>query len=245
MQYHRSLVIVVIAIINTLYSSAQTQTPLPAGEPENSISSPAAGTAPRSVAYAAKTAPVRIPRFESAPAIDGRLDDGVWSKAAIFGDFVQTQPGDNVPPSGPTEVMMGYDGKNLYIAFRIVQSKENVRATVARRDNIFDDDYVGVYLDTFNDQRQAYVIFFNPLGVQADGVFREGKGEDYSVDLVMDSKGTLTPDGFTIEAAIPSNRSGTRAVKVNNGASIFTGASNTTIMSWIPGCPTIAAFPDR
>ena len=99
--------------------------------------------------------------------------------------------------------MMGYDGKNLYIAFHVVQSRENVRATVARRDNIFDDDYVGVYLDTFNDQRQAYCIFFNPLGVQADGVFREGKGEDYSVDLVMDSKGTLTPDGYTVEAAIP------------------------------------------
>ena len=35
---------------------------------------------------------------------------------------------------------------------------------------------------------------FNPLGVpEADGVFTETNGEDYSVDLVIESKGVLTP----------------------------------------------------
>lgn len=56
------------------------------------------------------------------------------------------------------EVLMGYDSKNLYIAFNVKQDKEKVRATVARRDDIFNDDFVGVYLDTFNDQRQAYIL---------------------------------------------------------------------------------------
>jgi hypothetical protein len=37
--------------------------------------------------YASKTEAVRIPRFEAAPVIDGRLDDAVWQAAAIFGDF--------------------------------------------------------------------------------------------------------------------------------------------------------------
>jgi hypothetical protein len=99
--------------------------------------------------------------------------------------------------------MMAYDAKNLYLAFRVKQTRDTVRATVARRDNIFNDDYVLLYIDTFNDQRQAYVVSFNPLGIQADGTYTEGRGEDYSVDLVMESKGVLTEDGFTIEAAIP------------------------------------------
>lgn len=161
---------------------------------------PAVGESPAS-AYVRKDTPAKIPMFDTAPTIDGQLDDAIWQSAAVFGDFLQIQPGDNLAPSSPTEVLMGYDAKNLYIAYRIKQ--EQVRATVARRDDIFNDDYVGLYLDTFNDQRQAYVLFWNPLGVQADGRFVEGNGEDYSVDLVMESKGILTPDGFTIEIAIP------------------------------------------
>jgi len=153
--------------------------------------------------YVRKDSVVRIPRFETAPVIDGQLNDAVWQSAALFGDFVQTNPGDNVAPTHPTEFMMGYDAKNLYMAFRIKQDRDTVRATVARRDNIFNDDYVLVHLDTFNDQRQAYLLFFSPLGIQADGTFTEGRGEDYSLDIVMESKGVLTEDGFTIEVAIP------------------------------------------
>lgn len=153
--------------------------------------------------YARKDAPVRIPRFDTPPVIDGQLNDAIWQKAALFGDFVQTNPGDNVAPTHPTEFMMGYDAKNLYMAFRIKQDRNTVRATVARRDNIFNDDYVLVHLDTFNDQRQAYLLFFSPLGIQADGTFTEGRGEDYSLDILMESKGVLTEDGYTIEVAIP------------------------------------------
>jgi hypothetical protein len=153
--------------------------------------------------YVKKDAPVQIPRFETAPTIDGQLNDAVWRSAAVFGDFLQTQPGDNVKPTHLTEMMMGYDSKNLYIAFNCKQDRDKIRATVARRDNIFNDDYVLVHLDTFNDQRQAYLLFFSPLGIQADGTFTEERGEDYSLDIVMDSKGVLTDDGFIIEVAIP------------------------------------------
>ena len=153
--------------------------------------------------FVARNAPVRIPKLELPPVIDGQLNDAVWQNAAVFGDFLQISPGDNVTPTHPTEFMMAYDAKNLYMAFRIIQDKNTVRATVSRRDNIFNDDYVLVHLDTFNDQRQAYLLFFNPLGIQADGTYTEGRGEDYSLDIVMESKGVLTEDGFTIEVAIP------------------------------------------
>ena len=60
-----------------------------------------------------------------------------------------------------------------------------------------------VLLDTFNDQRRAYSLVFNPFGLQADGILTEGQGEDYSIDIVMESKGVLTSDGYTVEVAIP------------------------------------------
>src|SRR5262245_57614047 len=150
-----------------------------------------------------KATPVRIARFDSAPTIDGRLDDDVWAKATILKDFYQIQPGDNLAPSKPAQVLLGYDSKHLYIGFRAADDPGKVRATVAKRDQIFDDDYVGFYLDTFNDRRRAYALFFNPLGVQLDGIFTESNGEDYSIDIVMESKGVVTDEGYSVEIAIP------------------------------------------
>ncbi len=204
-------------------------------EPQVAIEKPVGeGSATR---YASKEGAARISRFETAPVIDGQLNDPIWSQAVMFGDFLETNPGDNIAPKHPTEVMMGYDAKNLYIAFRVKQDRDKVRATVARRDNIFNDDYIGVYLDTFNDQRQAYTIFFNPLGIQADGVFTEGRGEDYNVDLVMESKGVLTENGYTIEVAIPFKSLRYEAGKNKQwGIHIFRRVkyNNNELDSWMP-----------
>ncbi|MBA2733665.1 MAG: carbohydrate binding family 9 domain-containing protein, partial [Acidobacteria bacterium] len=150
-----------------------------------------------------KTRPVDIARFDKAPVIDGKLDDSIWQQAAVLKDFYQFRPGDNIAPSQPTEVLIGYDAKFLYFAFRAHDEAGKVRATIPKRDQIFDDDSVGLYLDTFNDRRRSYIVLFNPLGVQADGIFTESNGEDYSFDLVMESKGMLTDDGYTVEVAIP------------------------------------------
>ena len=150
-----------------------------------------------------KSKPVMVPKFEKPPVIDGLLNDAVWQNAALLKDFYQINPGDNIAPSKPTEVLLGYDSKFLYMAFRCVDEPDKVRSTVAKRDNIFQDDYVGFYLDTFNDQRKAFEVFFNPLGIQGDGVLTEGRGEDFSVDLLLDSKGTLNETGYIVEVAIP------------------------------------------
>ncbi len=150
-----------------------------------------------------KSNPVRLVRFEKPPMIDGKLDDEVWKTAAVLKDFYQTQPGDNLIPENRTEVRLGYDMRFLYIAFHCFDDPTKVRATVAKRDDIWNDDYVGILFDTFNDQRRAYEFDFNPLGVQADGIWTEGQGEDFSLDLVMESKGMVTTDGYTIEVALP------------------------------------------
>ena len=150
-----------------------------------------------------KANPVRIPRVERPPVIDGKLDDEAWRHAAVFKDFYQVQPGDNIAPSQPSEAYIAYDSKYLYLAFRAWDEPGKVRATIAKRDQIFDDDFIGVYLDTYNDKRKALEFFFNPLGVQADAVRTEGSGEDFSVDFVHESKGVVTEGGYTVEAAIP------------------------------------------
>ena len=177
-------------------------TPAPSSSP--ATTSPAAATAKGSVVLPEeKSKPVTMVKFDKPPVIDGKLDEDVWKKAAVLKDFYQIQPGDNIAPSKPTEVLLGYDAKFLYIAFRATDETDKIRSTVAKRDNIFQDDYVGFFLDTFNDKRKAFEAFFNPLGIQADGVLTEGRGEDFSVDLLMESKGIIHQTGFDVEIAIP------------------------------------------
>src|SRR5918999_1450807 len=180
-------------------------TPTPAASPQRSNLAPAPSAAPKGsfVLPPEKSKPIVVPKFDKQPVIDGKLDEEVWQKAVVLKDFYQIQPGDNVPPSKPTEVLLGFDPKFLYIAFKATDEPDKVRATVAKRDNIFQDDYVGFFLDTFNDKRKAFEVFFNPLGVQGDGVLTEGRGEDFSVDLLMESKGIIHETGYTVEIAIP------------------------------------------
>lgn len=153
-----------------------------------------------------KSRPVHITRFTSPPIIDGLMNDDVWKNAAIFRDFLQTRPAENIDPDQATEVRIGYDAERLYFCLRAWDAPGKVRATVAKRDNIFDDDFFWLTLDTFNDRRKAYILAFNPLGIQADGIFSEGSfnnSEDYSVDIVMESKGQLVDDGYIVEVSIP------------------------------------------
>lgn len=187
--------------------------------------------------YVKKNVPARVARGEKPPVIDGNLDDPIWQTATVFGDFLEVNPGDNVAPKHQSEFMMAYDAKNLYFAFRAKQDRNTIRATVARRDSIFNDDYIIGYLDTFNDQRQAYIIAFNPLGIQADGTFTEGRGEDYSVDLIMESKGVLTEDGFIVEVAIPFKSLRYEAGKNKQwGIQMFRRVkyNNNELDSWMP-----------
>ena len=152
---------------------------------------------------AEKRKPIKIAKFAVSPVVDGKLDDDVWKTAARLDTFSQYQPGDRLAPSKQTEVFIGYDEKFLYLGFHALDEPGKVRATVAQRDGVFGEDNVRVYLDTYDDQRRAYVLGFNPLGIQQDGIFTEGEGEDYNVDILMESKGILTDDGWSVEVKIP------------------------------------------
>lgn len=184
--------------------AAQANSASPSSTPSaNSKSNNAADTAKRAVIPPEKAKPIVIPRFDKPPVLDGKLDDEVWKQAAVLKDFLQVSPGDNIAPSKPTEMMIGYDARTFYMAFHCYDEPDKVRATVAKRDEIFGEDNVRIFLDTFNDQRRAYVVAFNPFGVQQDGIMTEGSDTDFSVDIVMESKGVITSDGWTLEVGIP------------------------------------------
>jgi len=192
-----------------------------------------------------KAKPIHVPRFDKAPVIDGKLDDEVWKQAAVLKEFIQTRPDDNVAPSRETLAMIGYDDKHLYLAFHCFDEPDKVRATIAKRDEVFGEDNIRVFLDTFNDQRRAYVLGWNALGIQQDGIMTEGAGTDFSVDIVMESKGMLTSDGWTVEVTIPF-----KSLRYEAGKGKLWGFHvwrnffrfNDEIDSWMPNSREIASF---
>ena len=200
--FRKTLMPFAVILLTAIIASAQSATGTSATPPETTKTNNSTGK-PTIVLPPEKSQPVRIPHFDKAPVIDGKLDDEVWKHAVVLKDFYQVQPGDNTPPSKPTEVLLGLDSRFLYVAFHCYDEPDKVRATIAKRDDIFNDDYVGILFDTFHDKRKAYEFDFNPLGIQADGIWTDGQNEDFSPDIVMESKGVVTNDGWTVEVAIP------------------------------------------
>ncbi|HEX9367530.1 MAG TPA: DUF5916 domain-containing protein [Vicinamibacterales bacterium] len=145
---------------------------------------------------------IEIPRVEAAP----KLDDYASGKGpgVAVSEFLQREPGDLVPVSEPTTAFLSYDRDNLYVAFVCKSSNpSSIRARMSRRESIFDDDFVAVHLDPFQERQRAYMFFSNPIGIQADGVDSEGSGDDLSYDAVWRSNGRLTSDGYLVLMAIP------------------------------------------
>ena len=156
--------------------------------------------------FQADTLPTAAPpRVDAAQIrVDGRLDEAAWAGAALLGGFTQSRPAEGTPASQRTEVRVFYTPRDLYIGVRAYATDPSrIRSTLAERDQITSDDHIRILLDTFADQRRAFVFFVNPLGIQQDGILAEGRGIDFAPDFLFDSRGHLTGDGYEVELRIP------------------------------------------
>ena len=156
---------------------------------------------------------VTIPRVEATATVDGRLDEPVWQQAAVLSGFHQWMPVDGRPAGERTVVRVWYAPDAIWFGIEAHDRQPDaVRATVADRDNVDNDDHVSIYLDTFRDRRRAYVFTVNPLGQQEDGVRSEGGNQagsltggtdDLSPDFLWESKGMRTDSGYVVEVRVP------------------------------------------
>lgn len=149
-----------------------------------------------------------IPHVESEPVIDGKIDNGEWDFAERVLLDLETYPSENIPASVKTEAFMMEDGKNFYVAFIAFDPEpEKIRAFYSDRDSSFDDDFVAIVIDTFNDERRAYELLVTPLGVQMDLLYDAiVNNEDASWNAIWDSAGQITDRGYTVEMKIPLNQ---------------------------------------
>lgn len=145
-----------------------------------------------------------VPRVTSKIKVDGILNEKIWQEALVLNLNYETDPGDNIEPPVKTEVLVAYGPNHLYVGFRAYDPNPGeIRARLTDRDHISDDDYVGIHLDTFNEQRRSYNFEVNPYGVQADRVLLLSilGGEEW--DAIWNSAGKIHDKGYNVEIAIP------------------------------------------
>jgi hypothetical protein len=135
--------------------------------------------------------------------IDGLLDDAGWINHSTAKDFVEIEPGDNCKPPVETEAWMTYDDENLYVALICYDpDMKKIVANMCDRDKIFNDDFAGFILDTYNDSKQGVEFYVNPYGIQGD-LFITSNSEDTSPDYIWYAESKIYNDKWIAEFSVP------------------------------------------
>jgi len=146
---------------------------------------------------------VKLTKTETPPEIDGVLDENIWKELEAFTGFKTFIPDFGKPMPEKTEAWMTYDSENLYFAFKCYDSEpDKIVASIRNRDDIRNEDWVCINLDTQNDQQVITALYVNPYGIQMDARYAAGK-EDPSADFVWYSAGKIDAQGYTVEVRIP------------------------------------------
>ncbi len=148
---------------------------------------------------------VTAERLTTPPRIDGILEDDAWKGPPLpLGEWLTYNPlnGDRLDQT--TEVHAGYDDRAIYLAFHCLDPEpDKVRSTLSRRDQLWNDDWVGLSLDSVGNGQSSYDLFVNPAGVQADILTTPSAGENTAPDWVWESAGRRTAQGYDVEIRLP------------------------------------------
>ena len=139
-------------------------------------------------------------------SVDGLLTEPAWQAAPKVHNFTQRELEEGAAATERTEVAVLYDHENLYIGVWCYDSNpELLIAKKMKRDFRWgSEDNFEVIMDTYNDQRNAYLFITNPNGARADAlVLDNGRQFNRNWDGVWTVKTKVTGEGWFAEFQIP------------------------------------------
>lgn len=147
-------------------------------------------------------APAIVHQTDRNIVLDGLLTESFWQEATPITTFQRYMPTDGGSPPGNTAIRFVQHEERLYIGIEVSNVDYPIQARISPREDVNDDDQVGIYLDTVGDGRTGYIFYLNPLGIQQDIRYSNGR---WSVNwnTIFDTKGNVTEDGYTIEMVLP------------------------------------------
>lgn len=136
--------------------------------------------------------------------VDGVIESNEWEGTQSFDIKYQYFPGYNTLPPFKTTAYVTYSNTKLYVAFDAkIEDIKYLRASMRERDTGFMDDWVGIALDTYGDNRSLIIIGSNAYGSQIDLKETLGSDGDISYNINYETKGLIGEDGYVVEMAIP------------------------------------------
>ena len=122
-----------------------------------------------------------------------------------------------------TQVRAAYDDRNIYFAFHCVDPEpDKVRSTLSRRDNMWNDDWVGLSLDSVGNGQSSYDLFVNPHGVQGDILTTPERGREHRARLRLGQRrAAARPRATTSRCACRSPASASRAAATSSMGILF------------------------
>ena len=141
--------------------------------------------------------------------INGIMDLDEWAGSQVTSEFFQIDPKELSPPSEKTTVRVMYDDKNLYIFLEAFDSKPKlIKKTLARRDSWMDgfgnnSDWMGVTIDSKNDDYNGYFCGVNASGAIIDVALAGSDEYDRTWDAVWDVGVAFNENGWAAEFQFP------------------------------------------
>ncbi|MEE8287531.1 MAG: carbohydrate binding family 9 domain-containing protein, partial [Gammaproteobacteria bacterium] len=148
---------------------------------------------------------VQIVRTDTAPIIDGRLDEDVWLRAALVDDLHAVSPIEYAEPSEQTRVYLLYTEDALYVGARLSDSEPDaINAKILRQgESVFGDDFFAIVLDPFHDRRSGFRFEVNANGIRSDLLYQNTNQQLRDWDGIWEAAATQDEQGWTAEMSIP------------------------------------------
>ena len=144
-------------------------------------------------------------RTESAPKIDGVLDDEVWTKAVAASEFAELRPvpGRIESREKGTEIKILYDNSAIYVSARMYDDPDSIARELVTRDQVGNSDFIGIIFDPYLDRINGLGFYVTAAGSQYDAKYSQTGNEDDNWNAVWDSEVKIDTLGWTAEFKIP------------------------------------------
>jgi hypothetical protein len=148
---------------------------------------------------------LKTQRTPTAPKIDGLITEAQWFLMSPADSFINNSPDYGKPASKPTSVWLMYDDEAIYVAAKLHDDPRLIRTQLTARDNEQrqDVDFFSVFLDTYNDNQNAFQFTVTSRNVQSDVRISMASMRDYGWDAVWESHVRIVEDGWQLEMKIP------------------------------------------
>ena len=151
-----------------------------------------------------------VPILPPGVVFDGVVSPDEYAEAIALDLQYEIQPGTNTPAPYSSKGYVFRTEEALIVGFICQFDPENFRANRGLRDDVWEDDFIGMALDVYGDTRNMVFLGANPYAVQLDirknnpATARDDEF-DLSYDMNYETKALIGDSVYSVEMVVPFN----------------------------------------